>query len=155
MFNGVQDSYETAVKPFVQNLVENVSSQLTIVNLGWVVDHEDIRRANRRRMPILLGRDAPMPGVSEKLGKLASQYLAPKTRAAVKLRPDPARYLEAELEVLLHMQEDLKGATYEDNFKYIVSRSLHVMASKRLTDLGDNQIFKRFEFERVLAQRGR
>ena len=49
----------------------------------------------------------------------------------------------------------LRGAGYEDNFRYIVARSLHVLASRRTADLGDNQIFKRFEFERVLAQRGR
>jgi MinD-like ATPase involved in chromosome partitioning or flagellar assembly len=155
MFNGVKESYETAVKPFVQNLVENVSGQLNIVNLGWVVDHEDIRRANRRRVPILLGKDVAQSQSGDKLAMLAAEYLAPKPRASVRQRTDPARFLEAELEVLTRMQEDLKGASYEDNFRYIVARSLHVMSSKRLSDLGDNQIFKRFEFERVLAQRGR
>ena len=32
MFNGVKESYDTAIKPFLQNLNENVSGNLTILN---------------------------------------------------------------------------------------------------------------------------
>src|SRR4051812_8132285 len=32
MFNGVKESYDTAIKPFVQNLNENISGNLTILN---------------------------------------------------------------------------------------------------------------------------
>lgn len=36
MFNGVEQGYEGAIKPFVTNLAENVSSRLTLTQLGWV-----------------------------------------------------------------------------------------------------------------------
>ena len=154
MFNGVEESYETAVKPFVENLVENVSAHLTIVNLGWIVAHPDILRANIRKVPILLGHEATSSHLGSELHRLAALYLPQKTKA-VRTRPDPARFPQAELEVLHHMHAELGQASYEDNFRYIVARSLHVLSSRRLCDLGDNQIFKRFEFEKVLAQRGR
>ena len=154
-FNGVAESYETAVRPFVQNLVENVSAQLTIVNLGWVISHHDIERASIQRLPILVGKEPGDRATAEAFSRLASQYLPAKPKVSLRARVDPTRFLEAELETLTRMQQDLRGAGYEDNFRYIVARSLHVLASRRTADLGDNQIFKRFEFERVLAQRGR
>jgi MinD-like ATPase involved in chromosome partitioning or flagellar assembly len=156
MFNGVKDSYETAVKPFTENLVENVSANLNMVNLGWVVAHPDVNKAAQRRVPVLLGKDRPSE-VNVEVGKLAAQFLGQKAKpaAAPQRAADPGRYLDAQLKVLNKMHADLKGAGYRENFAYIVSRTLHVMASKRFSDFGDHQIFKRNEFQKVLAQRGR
>ncbi len=155
MFDGVEQSYETAVRPFVENLVESVSSHLTVVNLGWVMAHPDVQKANARRVPILLGKEANAGKGLGELTRLASQYLTGKARPPVRAKADAGRYLQAELEILTRMSNDLAGASIEDNIQYVVARTLHVLSSRRLSDLGDNQIFKRFEFERVLAQRGR
>jgi MinD-like ATPase involved in chromosome partitioning or flagellar assembly len=157
MFNGVQDSYETAVKPFTENLVENVSAHLTMVNLGWVVSHPDVNKAAQRRVPLLLGDERPSE-VNAEIGKLAAEFLSPKAKAMFAPHhrtADPGRYLESQLQVLNKMHADMKGASYRENFKYIAARTLHVMSSRRLSDFGDNQIFKKEEFQRVLAQRGR
>jgi hypothetical protein len=144
------------VRPFAENLIENVSSHLTMVNLGWIVAHPDIHKANVRRVPILLGKEAADDNTAtRKLSSLAAQFLEPKARASLRSRVDPARYLEHELAIMTRLQEDLAGKSYEDNFRYVVARTLHIMSSRRLGDLGDNQVFKRFEFEKVLAQRGR
>ena len=154
MFNGVQQSFETAVKPFVENLVENVSANMTIVNLGWVVQHEEIARAAVRRVPILLGKGRAAPaGAGAELDRLASQYLGSKPRAVLGSRADPSRYVEAQLDTLRRMHADVGGASYRANFHYVVARSLHVMSSRRYSDFGDHRIFKRSEFQHVLAQR--
>ena len=170
MFNGIKDSFDTAVKPFVENLAENASAHLTILNLGWVIAHDDINRSNQRRVPALLAHDdKPAPkapdAVSAELARLASLYLgvrppAPKAAPAsvVRTEPgsvDPSHYLNVQLDTLRRMSGDLKGQGYRDNFKYIAYRSLHVARSRAPSDFGDTRIYKEFEVPAMLAQRRR
>src|SRR5258708_36434990 len=54
LFNGVTEAFETAVKPFIENLIATVSERLVVTNLGWVVKSDAIHRANCERRPILL-----------------------------------------------------------------------------------------------------
>ena len=56
MFNGVQEGYERTLKPFVENVAQNVSTRPTLTQLGWVVDDERIHQANCSGRPILLER---------------------------------------------------------------------------------------------------
>ncbi|MBW3672081.1 MAG: AAA family ATPase [Acidobacteria bacterium] len=56
MFNGVEDSFETAVRPFVQNLTENVTSRCSVTNLGWINRSQTIQDSNRTRIPAVLTR---------------------------------------------------------------------------------------------------
>lgn len=169
MFNGVKASFDTAVKPFVENLAENVSARLTILNLGWVIAHDDINRSNQSRIPALLNRAeqpaAKVPdAISAELAKLASLYLgvkpaAPKAPAAgvIHAEPssvDPSHYLNVQLDTLRRMSGDLKGQGYRDNFKYIAYRSLHVARSRGPSDFGDTRIYKESEVPAMLAQRG-
>lgn len=171
MFGGFKDSFDNAVKPFAQHLAENVSARLTILNLGWVIAHEDINRANMRRVPVLLTPDErpaakPASAVSSELAKLAALYLPARAVAA---RPskapaaakapappptDPKRYLDGQLDTLRRMSEDLTGQTYRDNFKYIAYRSLHVAKGRAPAEFGDTRIYKDSEVLAML-QRGR
>jgi MinD-like ATPase involved in chromosome partitioning or flagellar assembly len=167
MFNGVKQSYDTAVKPFVTNIVENVSAHMTILNLGWVIAHEDVNQANIRRVPVLLSREtksaAPAPSAAQaELAKLAAHYLGSKHPAPRKPRlareaahPNPSRYLDVQLDTLKRMYEDMKGASYRQNFKYIAYRSLHVMSSRGTRDFGDTRLFKRAEIQAILGIRAR
>jgi MinD-like ATPase involved in chromosome partitioning or flagellar assembly len=176
MFGGFRDSFDTAVKPFVSNLAENVSAHLTILNLGWVIAHDDINRANQSRVPVLLSPEKPRAragdAVSAEIAKLAELYLgakppAPRTRlppamaVAPRVEParrgflDPGRYLEGQLDTLRRMSDDLRGQGYRDNFEYIVYRSLHVARSRGAADFGDSRIYKESEVPAMLAARGR
>jgi MinD-like ATPase involved in chromosome partitioning or flagellar assembly len=165
LFNGVRDSFDSAVKPFVENLAENVSGRLTILNLGWVIAHDDINRANQRRVPVLLGPErAATPArhdpVAAELSKLASRYLGIRTPGPSKplARPafvtkatiDPSRYLEVQLDTLRRMGDDLKTASYRDNFKYIAYRSLHLMDSRAPREFGDTRVYKESEIRAML-----
>jgi MinD-like ATPase involved in chromosome partitioning or flagellar assembly len=168
MFNGVRGSYETAVKPFVQNLAENVSSHLTVVNLGWIVASERIHQANVRRVPAVLSTEAKAAPVAlasdpaaQELARLATQYLGLRTPVPRKVKAAPApgtsasRYLDGQLDTLKRMYGDLKGADYRQNFRYVVYRSLHVMQRARTGDLGDTRILKRGELPALMAARMR
>jgi hypothetical protein len=169
MFNGVQDSYDSAVKPLVENLAQNVSAHLAVLNLGWVVAHEDVERAGRLRVPALLLHDEAKPSpsrdrVGEELKRLAAEYRGarlPPPRPAVD-PPDPPlagpgrqSYLDAQLETLRRMSEGLRGTDYRDNFAYIAYRTLHLMSSRRASDFGDTRLFKAEDLPAVLALRGR
>jgi MinD-like ATPase involved in chromosome partitioning or flagellar assembly len=171
-FNGVKDSFDTAVRPFVSNLAENVSAGLTILNLGWVVDSEKIHESNIRRLPALLASDPRPRGAAPDSGRAALERLAAlhlpgkqPGRADRPKGPEPApkraevragsAYLDTQLDTLRHMFEDLKGTGYRDNFAYIVSRTLHVMKSRRTSDFGDTRIFKASELQESIRARGR
>src|SRR5205807_7426340 len=54
LFNGVDDSFQTAVKPFIENLTANVSARCGVTNLGWITRSEAIHRANCNKIPALL-----------------------------------------------------------------------------------------------------
>jgi MinD-like ATPase involved in chromosome partitioning or flagellar assembly len=153
MFNGVEASYETAVKPFIENLVENVSSRMTVLNLGWVVAHPEIGQASVRRLPILLGKERPSAAHAE-IAKLAREYRGarPKPQPAT-ARPDPSKFLDAQFDTLKRMYADMKGDGYRSNYGYIVARSLHLMGSRRLSEFGDDRIFKPSEFQKLIGPR--
>ncbi len=165
MFNGIRESYETAVKPFVQNIVENVSAHMTIMNLGWVIAHEEINQANHRRVPVLLTPEtrqaAGRTSTQVELEKLATQYLGVKPPPARKPHApsdrfeaaSATRYLDAQLDTLKKMYGDMKGASYRENFRYIVYRSLHVMTRRGIRDFGDTRIFKRADVQALLGQK--
>jgi hypothetical protein len=171
MFNGVQESYDSAVKPFALNLAQNVSAHLTVLNLGWVVAHDDIERAGRLCIPALLLREEVKPSpsrdrVGEELKRLAAEYLgtrmAPPRPAldrsepsALPANPERQSYLDAQLDTLRRMSEGLQGTDYRDNFAYIAYRTLHLMSSRQASDFGDTRLFKAEELPAVLALRGR
>lgn len=155
LFNGVADSFDSAVKPFMDNLEEHVSGRLTVFNLGWIVAHEEITRAAQARVPALLYREtrraaAPPPhrGAALELDKLASQYLgtkhvAPRAVATSARKASTASaYLDAQLETLQRMYEGLQGVGFRDNFNYVAHRSLHVLSSRRIADFGATRIYK-------------
>jgi hypothetical protein len=140
---------------------------MTILNLGWVIAHDDIHQANIRRKPILLGRDAKPAGAAAKdpaaaeIARLAAHYLGTKHPTPRRLLsgpiepPNPSRYLDVQLDTLKRMFGDMKGAGYRQNFKYIAYRSLHVMQSRATRDLGDTRIFKQDDIQSLLTARAR
>jgi MinD-like ATPase involved in chromosome partitioning or flagellar assembly len=170
-FDGVKKSYDTAVKPFVESLAESVSAELTILNLGWVVDHEDINESNIKRVPVLLRQDAkpkvtaaPATGAMAELEKLAALHMPGRAAAPVRDKPRVPRagsapraprsdkYLDTQLDTLRRMFDDVGGANYVDNFSYITSRSLHVMKSRRTSEFGDTRILSAPELQTLLHQ---
>jgi MinD-like ATPase involved in chromosome partitioning or flagellar assembly len=167
-FDGVRTSFDTAVKPFVESLAENVSTHLTILNLGWVVESSRLNEANVKRVPALLApeprpRLARVDAAHAQLEKLAAEHLPTKPprpektkgAAAGSVRPRASQYLDVQLDTLRRMYDDMKSANYRENFAYLTARSLHVMASRRTSDFGDTRLFKTSELQQALQERGR
>jgi MinD-like ATPase involved in chromosome partitioning or flagellar assembly len=152
MFNGVRESYETAIAPFVSNIVEHVSSRINITNLGWILRSDRIHDANCRRVPALLTPEpvavpAPRPAARRELEELGRQYLnlrlEPPSRrpiAAPERPADPRHSLDRQLDSLRAMYADQKNAGVRENFSYITHRALHLIEAMPPSEFGETRI---------------
>lgn len=149
MFNGVEESYEHAVVPFVDNLTRNVSSRLHLTQLGWIVEDSRLHDANCNGYPVALDRRTPEPAekkaasredaVAAELEALESSVLGLKRRRA-DVRPKPRQVIErappethdlldGQLQTLKAMYSDRKKDTVGENFSYITYRALNLMSA--------------------------
>lgn len=155
MFNGIKNSYEKAVQPFITNLANNVSSRFNTTNLGWIVESPEINKANSLRIPAIIYQKERKPPnkIAEEINKLSYVYLGLKTEKTKKKeippkyeKEEPNFILDKQLTTLQKMHEDLKGQNFRYNFEYICHRTLYLMKSKRVQDFGDCKIFTPDEF---------
>ena len=159
LFNGVEDSFTTAVKPFLDNLTQNVSARCGVTNLGWITRSDAIHRANCNRVPALLLRDEkkksakpePLdiramvglePPVSRRADKSSSRQGAEGSKTR---RLDDSTTLDdplsRQLATLKSMFEQKKDDDYAANFDYVTQRTLFTMRNRRPSELGDVRVF--------------
>jgi MinD-like ATPase involved in chromosome partitioning or flagellar assembly len=150
LFNGVEDSFNTAVKPFIDNLTRNVSAHVGITNLGWVTQSEAIHRANCNRIPaLLMPREARKKDdrVTKELQDLRAMAVgleqpAKKKRAASRAPViEPEDHLARQLQVLKTMFDQRKDDDYYANFDYISQRALFTMKTRRPSEFGETRIY--------------
>jgi MinD-like ATPase involved in chromosome partitioning or flagellar assembly len=152
-FNGVDEAFDTAVRPFVENLVATVSERLTLTNLGWVVKSDEIHLGNCRKRPVLLApRDGHGPAhatrgekaldalIRETTG-LVAEPKRTKPILPVPSRPDPESALARELDALNRMYHR-KGNRDDprDNFEYVTARALHLLRHARPSEFGTHRL---------------
>lgn len=154
LFNGVDDSFNTAVKPFIDNLTSNVSSRCGVTNLGWITRSDAIHRANCSRIPALLlkpeTKKAKVDRVQQELEDLRVTAIGleppkpkkstPSTRTAPSL-DDSGDHLSRQLNVLRTMFDQRKDDDYYANFDYVTQRALFTMKNRRASEFGDLRVF--------------
>ena len=148
MFDGVEESYEGAIAPFVRNLGKNVSARLNLNQLGWVVYDQRVHEANCAGHPILLAGGpqrsvpAPVDPVLAELESIESALLGVRPEGRRKPRsprPRPAGrgfdntldtedLLAGQLKSLSVMYKGRLQNTVRENFDYLVYRALNLMA---------------------------
>ncbi|HEX7150844.1 MAG TPA: P-loop NTPase [Thermoanaerobaculia bacterium] len=151
LFNGVEDSFNTAVKPFIDNLTNNVSSRCGVTNLGWITRSDVIHRANCSRVPALLLPEEkktakPVDKVAQQLEELRMTAIGlepPKKKEvkAARVFADTDDHLTRQLDVLRTMFEQKKNDDYYANFDYVTQRSLFTMKNRRASEFGDLRIY--------------
>ncbi len=160
-FNGIDDSFNTAVKPFLDNLTRNVSARCGVTNLGWIIRSEAIHRANCNRIPPLLEpgihnrpkKSDPWARQLDELRLMAIGLEPPKQTPhvdALRLAlPTEANnpevlqdHLARQLDVLKTMFEQKKDDDYRSNFEYVTERALFTMKTRGSSELGDTRIYK-------------
>jgi MinD-like ATPase involved in chromosome partitioning or flagellar assembly len=148
LFNGVEDSFNTAVKPFIENLTHNVSSRVAITNLGWVTRSDAIHRANCDRIPALLLRPNRKPvkdRIAQQLEDLEMMAIGldpMKKKPMKEVTADPADHLDRQLQVLKTMFSQKRNDDYNANFDYISQRALFTMDTRRASEFGDVKIWQ-------------
>jgi len=151
LFHGVDDSYETAIRPFIENLTNNVTNRCGIVNLGWITKSDAIHQANCRAIPAIL-----LPDKNAKRSKdRVAQELEDLRVTAIGLEPlkatpppprrrasDPHDHLSAQLDVLTTMFDQKRRDDYKANFDYITQRALFTMKTRGASEFGDLRVYK-------------
>lgn len=157
MFNGVEEGYQRAVVPFVDNLTRHVSSHLNLTQLGWIVADERIHRANCEGVPAVIERRhraegrprAAVDPVMAELERLESAALGLRRRerptVARAAKPEPPRapmdLLDGQLQTLKAMYADRTKDTVRENFSYVAYRALNLMsASYGNNEFGTTQL---------------
>jgi MinD-like ATPase involved in chromosome partitioning or flagellar assembly len=151
LFNGVEDSFNTAVRPFVENLTSNVSARCGVTNLGWITKSDAIHRANCNKIPALLlppeKKAAPPKHAARDLDDirmavgLEPPRKAKQKGAATAPAMDPADHLANQLNVLKTMFEQKKNDDFHANFDYASQRALFTMKTRRPSEFGDMRIY--------------
>jgi MinD-like ATPase involved in chromosome partitioning or flagellar assembly len=152
LFNGVEDSFNTAVKPFLDNLTSNVSARCGVTNLGWITRSDAIHQANCNKIPALL-----LPNRGPKKKKPAEMDIRamvgldpPKRKSGFSPPPLPGRaeaqptfddHLSRQLETLKSMFDQKKDDDYYANFDYVTQRTLFTMKTRRQSELGDVRVY--------------
>jgi MinD-like ATPase involved in chromosome partitioning or flagellar assembly len=172
-FDGVQESHERAVVPFVRNLTENVSSRLNLTQLGWIVRDEKLHRANCAGRPLLLDDEPEAAAAAPKRLPAADPVMAEleairsamlgvdrRTRPRVEARTAAATATEVEallgeqLDSLRSMFSDRRRDSVRENFSYCVFRALNLMKHPRLpTEFGMSQLASGEQLVRWLLRR--
>jgi len=158
MFNGVEEGYQRAVVPFVENLTRHVSSHLNLTQLGWIVADERIHRANCEGVPAVIERRhraetrpraAAVDPVMAELERLESAALGLRRRERPTVvrsaTPEPPRapmdLLDGQLQTLKAMYSDRTKDTVRENFSYVAYRALNLMsASYGNNEFGTTQL---------------
>jgi MinD-like ATPase involved in chromosome partitioning or flagellar assembly len=156
LFNGVEDSFNTAVKPFLDNLTRNVSARCGVTNLGWVTRSDVIHRANCNRIPALLLSDHQKKKSAARVDRVAQQ-LEDLRLTAIGLEPPKKTaasaanaavtqaslddHLTRQLSTLKTMFDQKKNDDYYANFDYISQRTMFSMKNRRPSELGDVRIY--------------
>ena len=148
LFNGVEDSFNTAVKPFLDNLTHNVSARCGVTNLGWITRSDVIHRANCNRVPALLLREEKRKAKPPEMDIRAMVGLEPPRRRTgfspsgrAEARPTLNDPLSRQLETLKSMFEQKKNDDYYANFEYVTQRTLFTMKTRRASELGDVRVY--------------
>jgi MinD-like ATPase involved in chromosome partitioning or flagellar assembly len=149
LFNGVEDSFNTAVKPFLDNLTHNVSARCGVTNLGWITRSDAIHRANCSRVPALLLREEKKRKAKPaELDIRAMVGLEPPRRrtgfspsSRAEARPTSNDPLSRQLDTLKAMFEQKKDDDYYANFEYVTQRTLFTMKTRRASELGDVRVY--------------
>ncbi len=170
LFDGVKESFEGAIAPFLTCLQRDISAHVKTHNLGWVVASPEVHRANCERIPLVLqaGREAVAEPERDRITAqldelevtlgLVQKPKAKPGQAPLKdflLSVDPQRALAEQLEILTAMHRSTATMHARDNFAYIVRRALHVLATAGPDHFGQRRLLTPQELFETLLTTGR
>ncbi len=141
MFDGSDANYKKALVPFIKNLVDNVSSNLVIRQLGWIIQDQSIHDANCKRIPVLLEyarkKRKKEDDVETYLNRLTAEVGVSKKEVVKKQRRSTLEsfkikrssdILRAQLSSLKSLYTTQGARKVQANFAYLVYETSRLMA---------------------------
>ncbi len=168
-FNGVESSYETAVKPLVTALNDHVSSRINVNLLGWIVESEAYHQANTQGLPYVLAESQKAVEASVKARKkttidrqveelyvLAGLKKGANASALEAPRRETGAALAEQRDLLERAFHQRQRETVQQNLEHIVSSIHYVLEHKKASEFGTPRILKPEELvPRLLARKDR
>jgi len=157
-FDGLADSYERAVRPFVEQLAAMVSARLDVRNLGWVELNPRIHEANCQRVPALLwdeleerrgeGRHATALHEIEEMVRGVEPQRARMSATTAGVN----RYLTDQLDHLERMHRCFGSSQFPIHFQYIATAVIHRARTLRPYCFGDTRMLDRQEIHEMILE---
>ena len=170
-FDSVESSFDTAIKPFVENISNNISPRLNISNLGWIVESKRYHQCNMDSVPYILQHHSkmtaasamqqsskPKKGIDRELEELyqltglRKEKPTKRVKKAVKQNPTNDALI-SQLNAIEAMYKSKKKENEFENFEYIISCIRYLFESKRLSDFGDTRLFKKGELVPLMLRK--
>jgi MinD-like ATPase involved in chromosome partitioning or flagellar assembly len=159
-FNGVEESAENIIKPFVEKIHALVSPQLNITNLGWVVYNEEIRSSGEYGLPYLVMqhyRRKSQISQQDRLDAELREMVGLDVRKRKEANQAPGISSEndevtLQVDVLNRMYAQGKSRDPEANFDFIAAR-LQSLGASSIHYCGMRRILSEKEIAAVFSQK--
>lgn len=159
-FNGVEESVESIIKPFVEKLYSLVSPRINITSLGWVIFNEEIRKSGEYGLPYLVLRQyrrKPQASQAEKLEdelrKLAGlEILKRQETEKISEAPSGNQEVTLQVDVLNRMVAQGGSRDAEANFDFIAAR-LRSLRTSSIHHCGMRRILSEKEIVAIFFQK--
>jgi len=135
MFDSIEESTDTVIKPFVENIYSTVSDKVIIHNLGWIVRSEEIYRSTVDAVPFEIANHYRKTKAENrrnqkdsKLRSLLGLEPAKKTRKKVKTE-STSEEINHQVDLLKKMYMNGAGNDPATNLSFVTDRTLNIAQS--------------------------
>ena len=135
MFDSIEESTDTVIKPFVENIYSTVSDKVIIHNLGWIVRSEEIYRSTINAVPFEIANHYRKTKAENcrkqkdsKLRSLLGLEPAKKTRKKVKTE-STSEEISHQVDLLKKMYMNGAGNDPATNLSFVTDRTLNIAQS--------------------------
>lgn len=155
-FNGIDDSIEEIIRPFIGNLNNLVSSEILATSLGWVVYDEEIRNSSRYALPYLIMqqyRHQPEISQQERIEMQLRELAGGKSKREEPEKgtvedDTPSNEVTRQLDVLKKMATGGGSSDPQANFDFIMAR-LQALDQSSIHRCGMNRILSPKEIRKI------
>ncbi len=135
MFDSIEESTDTVIKPFVENIYSTVSDKVIIHNLGWIVRSEEIYRSTVDAVPFEIANyyrkrkaEKSKKRKDSDLRSLLGLEPAKKFRKKIKTE-NTSEEVNHQVDLLKKMYMNGAGNDPATNLSFITDRSLSISQS--------------------------
>jgi MinD-like ATPase involved in chromosome partitioning or flagellar assembly len=135
MFDSIEESTETVIKPFVENIYSTVSDKVIIHNLGWIVRSEEIYHSTVNAVPYEIANHYKKRKAEKRkmqkdkdLRSLLGLEPAKKHRKKVKTE-NTSEEVNHQVDLLKKMYMSGAGNDPATNLSFITDRTLNISQS--------------------------